>query len=147
MEHEQCEIVANPIKDETVEKVLHETRTIAVVGLSTNPDKASNRVSAFMQKKGYRIIPVHPSAKVLLGEKVYPDLRSIPDRVDMVNVFRPPSELKSIVADSITIGAKTLWAQEGIVNNEAAAIAAGNGIVAIMGKCLMKEYPKYFRDK
>jgi len=144
MSDETCEISLHHVPDETVKKVLRESRTIAVVGLSTNPEKDSHKVPAYLKKKGYRIIPVHPSADEILGEKVYPGLSHIPEKVDIVNVFRPPSEVPAITDSSIEIGAKVIWTQEGIVSNESAKKAEAAGVTMIMGKCIMKEHKAVF---
>ena len=140
MTRESCEFPLNPAADETIRKVLKEQKTVAVVGLSSNPLKASHRVAKFLRGKGYTIIPVNPNAKEALGLKSYPRLSDVAEKIDIVNVFRPPSELPAIAEEAINAGAKTIWAQEGIVNNEAAAMAESNGLAVIMGRCIMKDY-------
>ncbi|MEW5947026.1 MAG: CoA-binding protein [bacterium] len=148
MEEEICEVPLHHVKDEIIEKVLKESKTIAVFGLSTSPEKDSHKVAAFLQKKGYRVIPVHPKAGEILGERAYASLRDIPEKIDVVNIFRPPSEVMGIVDEALDIGAKAVWAQEGIVNNAAAEKAMANGMISIMGKCMMKEYVAHFeREK
>lgn len=147
MEEEICEIPLHHVKDEAIEKVLKENKTVAVVGLSTSPKKDSHRVAAFLQKKGYRVIPVHPKAEEILGEKAYPSLLDIPEKVDIVNVFRPPSEVPGIMEQAIKIGAKAVWTQEGIVNNEAWEKGIKKGLAVIMDKCMMKEYKGHLGDE
>ena len=144
MDEEICEVSLHPVRDEVIEKVLKESKTIAVAGLSTNPEKDSHRVALFLQSRGYRVIPVHPGADEILGEKAYATLKEIPEKVDIVNIFRPPSEVMGIVEQAMEIGAGVIWAQEGIVDNEAAEKAMAGGMVSIMGKCIMKEYKAHF---
>lgn len=140
MADETCEFPAFEMPDELIRKVLDNAKTIAVVGLSTDPEKAAHRVPAYMQAHGYRIIPVHPKAENILGEKAYRALDDIPEHVDVVNVFRPPSELPGIAEAAIRIGAGAIWAQEGIVHNDAADRARDAGLDVIMGRCMMKDH-------
>lgn len=140
---EKCEFPAFEMPNEMIQKVIDNAKTIAVVGLSTDPGKAAHRVPAYMQAQGYRIIPVHPSAETILGEKVWSSLDEIPEHVDVVNVFRPPSELPGIVAASIRIGAGAVWAQEGIVHNDSADRARAAGLDVIMGRCIMKDHKAF----
>ena len=144
MAEETCEFPLHPVKNEVIEKLLKDSTTIAVVGMSTDPEKPSHRVPAFLKEKGYRVIPVHPKADEILGEKAYPYLKDIPEKVDIVNIFRPPSEVMGIVEQAIEIGAKSVWAQEGIVDNAAAEKAMEKGLIAVMGKCMLKEYKAHF---
>jgi len=117
-----------------------ETKTIAVVGLSEKPSRPSYQVAQYMQSVGYRIIPVNPLCSEILGERCYPDLLSIPEPVDMVNVFRKPEDCLPIAQDAVKIGAKSLWMQQGVVNQEAFEYAESNGLEAVMDKCLMVEH-------
>ena len=117
-----------------------ETKTIAVVGLSEKPSRPSYQVAQYMQTVGYRIIPVNPLSSEILGERCYPDLLSIPEPVDMVNVFRKPEDCLPIAQDAVKIGAKSLWMQQGVVNQEAFEYAESNGLEAVMDKCLMVEH-------
>jgi predicted CoA-binding protein len=119
----------------TEEKVLAAANTIAVVGLSRDPAKAAHAVPASLQAAGFRIIPVHPSATELLGEKVYRTLADIPEPVDLVDVFRPSAEAPGIAEQAVAIGAKALWLQEGIVSVEARAIAEGAGLEYVEDRC------------
>lgn len=119
-------------------EVLRRTRVIAVVGLSSDPFRPSHGVSDYMQRQGYRIIPVNPNEDQVLGQKAYPDLSSIPEPVEMVNIFRRPEFVPAIVDEAIRIGAKSIWMQEGVVHQEAAATAAAAGLDVVMDQCLLK---------
>jgi len=119
------------VSDSNLKQLLTDSRTIAVVGLSANPNKDSHMVAAYLKKHGYRIIPVNPAADEILGEKSYPDLRSIPEPVDIVDVFRRPEFLPEIAAQAVEIDAKALWMQKGISNEEAARTAREGGLTVI----------------
>ena len=116
------------------------TKIIAVVGLSPKPERPSYYVSRDMQADGYRIIPVRPGIKELLGELVYADLSRVPDKVDIVNVFRASKYVPEIVEQSIQIGVKCIWLQEGIVHEEAAQVAREAGLKVVMDQCIRKAY-------
>ncbi len=120
--------------------LLRSTRTIAVVGLSPDPFRASHGVAQYMQEHGYRIVPVNPNVTEVLGEKSYADLESIPFPVDMVNIFRRPEAVPPFVDSAIRIGAKSVWMQEGIAHDEAAATAEAAGLEVVMDRCLLKEH-------
>src|SRR5450759_452919 len=125
--------------------ILRSAKTIAVVGLSSKRTRPSYGVSEYMQRAGYRIIPVNPAETEVLGEKAYPDLESIPVPVDLVNIF-PRSELVPPVVDAaIKIGAKAIWMQEDVVHEEAAAKARAAGLMVVMDRCVLKEHRKMFR--
>ena len=132
-------------------KILHrifsESRIIAVVGLSPKIHRPSNEVALYMQEAGYKIIPVNPGQTRILGEKCYPDLQSIPGPVDMVNIFRRPDLVEPIVRDAVTIGAKIVWMQQGIVNEEAAEIAEKEGLTVIMDRCLKIDHMQFVGKK
>jgi uncharacterized protein len=115
-------------------------RTLAVMGLSDNPFKASHSVSAYMQKEGYRILPVNPAIASALGETSYASLRDLPFKPDVVNVFRLPQYIPAIVDEMIELGLKNLWVQLGIVNPEAAARAEQAGIRVVMDRCILIEH-------
>lgn len=125
-----------------ISRVLATTRTIAVVGLSPDPARASHGVARFMQARGYRIIPVNPGATEILGERCYPDLASIPDTVDMVDVFRRPDTVLPLAFDAIRIGARCLWLQPGVVNEAAIAAADAAGLDGMADHGLKIEYLK-----
>lgn len=128
----------NPTRDE-IKEILQASNTVAVVGLSDKPDRVSYMVAQAMQKKGYRIIPVNPAAETILGEKSYASLKDIPEPVDIVNVFRRPEHTPPIAEEAVAIGAKTLWLQLGIANDETARIASEGGLQVIMDRCIKVE--------
>lgn len=117
-----------------------EPRTIAVVGLSANPDKPSHYVPAYMQQHGYRILPVNPLVESVLGERSYPSLADLTSKPDIVNVFRLPKFIPAIVDEMLDLGFKNLWVQQGIVNMEAAQKAEAGGIWVVMDRCIMIEH-------
>jgi predicted CoA-binding protein len=117
-----------------VERQLKESKTIAVVGLSPNPDRDSNRVALYLQKVGYRVIPINPMVEEVLGEKSYPDLKSIPAdiEIDMVDVFRRSELVEPVVDEAIELGVKFIWMQDGVIHDESAKKAEAAGIPVIM---------------
>ena len=115
-------------------------KTIAVVGLSDNPDKPSNYVSAYMQRHGYKIFPVNPAVTTVLGETAYASLTDLPVKPDIVDVFRLPNAVPAIVEEMIALGLTNLWVQQGIVNMEAAERAEQAGIKVVMDRCIMVEH-------
>lgn len=125
---------------ETIKDILERARNIAVVGLSNNPERISHMVSQAMQQRGYRIIPVNPTYNgTILGETCYASLKDIPERVDIVNVFRRSETTVPVAQDAVAIQAKVLWLQQGIINEEAARIAAEAGLTVIMDRCIKVE--------
>jgi uncharacterized protein len=127
----------------TIQRVLHTARTIAVVGLSANELRASNFVGYYLKRHGYQVIPVNPRESEILGQKSYPSLLEIPERVDVVNVFRAPDALPGIAQEAVAIHAGTLWCQFGVINEEAARIAEDGGLTVIMDLCLKVEHARY----
>lgn len=125
---------------EDVERILRTTKTIAVVGLSDKPDRESYEIASYLQQQGYRIIPVNPRITETLGERAYPDLRAVPERVDVVQIFRRSEDVPPVVEDAIAIGAPVVWMQSGIVNEEAAARAESAGLVVVMDACLRSDH-------
>ncbi|MEZ5403246.1 MAG: CoA-binding protein [Bryobacteraceae bacterium] len=123
-----------------IEPLLRGSKTIAVVGLSSSPFRPSFGVSRYMQSQGYRIIPVNPNETVVLDETCYPDLDSVPQSVDIVNIFRRPDQVIPVVEAAIRIGAKAVWMQEGVVNEEAAELARQAGLVVVMDRCILKDH-------
>ena len=111
-------------------------KTIAVVGLSNKPDRPAHNIPAYLQSVGYRIIPVNPTLTAALGEPAYPDLKAVPEPVDVVQIFRRSEDVPPIVEDAIAIGARVVWMQAGIVNEEAAARAEAAGLIVVMDLCL-----------
>ncbi|MFV2081595.1 MAG: CoA-binding protein [bacterium] len=126
----------------TIPEILKEFRTIAVVGLSTNPGRPSYRVSRYMQDQGYRIVPVRPGADEILGEKVYPTLKDIPFPVQIIDVFRRSETVLPIAEEAVAIGAKVLWLQEKIINHDAQRICKDAGMEVIMDRCILQEHRK-----
>ncbi|MGE5490792.1 MAG: CoA-binding protein [Actinomycetota bacterium] len=126
-----------------IRRILEDCRIIAVVGISDDPSRASHYVSQYMQRQGYRIIPVNPKHDTVLGEKCYPDLRSVPDKVDLVNVFRRPADCLRPAQDAVAIGARALWLQLGIANREARQVAEDAGLLVVMDHCIMVEHRKF----
>ncbi|MDO8728085.1 MAG: CoA-binding protein [Candidatus Methanoperedens sp.] len=118
---------------------IFDLKTIAVVGISDNPERPSNFVAKFLEERGYTIIPVNPNLTEWEGKKCYPDLLSIPVKVDVVDIFRRPDAIPPIVDEAIAIKAKVVWMQEGIVNEEAAAKARDAGIEVVMDRCMKKD--------
>ena len=118
--------------NDLVDEQLRNSKTIAVVGLSDNPARDSHRVSSYMQSQGYRIIPVNPMIEEALGEKSYPDLKSVPEPIDMVDIFRRSELVPPVVDEAIDVGVKYIWMQDGVINPEAAANAEAAGIPVIM---------------
>ena len=117
-------------------------KTIAVVGCSPKPDRPSHYVSAYMKEQGYRIVPVNPGHKEILGETCYPDLASIPFPVDVVNVFRRPEEALTPILDAIAIKAKALWLQDGVYHEEGEALARKAGLLVVSNDCLMRRHSR-----
>jgi hypothetical protein len=132
---------------ELIDEILENVKNIAVVGISNKPYRASHGVSAQMQRRGYRIVPVNPVLKEVLHEQCYPSLREIPFPVDMVNVFRAPEFVPEIVEDTIAIGVKYLWLQEGVVHPAAIAHAEASGIRVVADLCLYKEHLRWQADR
>lgn len=122
--------------DQMLKEILLSAKTIASVGLSSNPQKESYGVVLYLKNHGYRIIPVNPSAAEIMGEKAYPDLSSVPEKIDVVQIFRKPEDVPPVVEEAIKVGAKVVWMQEGIVNEEAAAMARAAGLQVVMDACM-----------
>ena len=127
----------------TIQRVLHTARTIAIVGLSANELRASYFVGYYLKRHGYRVIPVNPRESEILGEKSYPSLLDIPEKVDVVDVFRAPAALPEIARQAVAIHAGALWCQFGVINAEGAQIAEDGGLVVIMDRCLKIEHARY----
>jgi predicted CoA-binding protein len=131
---------SDPIAD-----LLKRSQTIAVVGLSNNPMRPSHGVSAYMQSQGYRIIPVNPTIHGSLGEKSYASLLDVPEKIDIVNIFRRPEHVEEIVDQAIQLKVPAIWMQESVVHNVAAEKARKAGILVIMDRCILKEHRARFR--
>ena len=126
-----------------IRQILEQSKTIAIVGLSAERQKASYFVATYLMREGYRVIPVNPRGGTILGQTVYPDLKSIPEKVDLVDIFRPSGEVASIVDDAIAIGAKAIWTQLRIINFEAAEKARAAGLLVVMDKCVKMEHGRF----
>jgi uncharacterized protein len=124
------------------QEVLKDCHIVAIVGLSSDEGKASHEVGRYLQRQGYRIIPVNPTEARVLGEVCYPDLSAIPEKVDVVDIFRRSEAVPSIVDEAIKIGAKAVWMQEGVVNQQAASKAQNAGLKVVMDRCMLKEHLK-----
>jgi predicted CoA-binding protein len=125
-------------------RILKTNHTIAVVGLSADWYRPSYFAAKYMQEHGFRIIPVNPKYDEILGEKCYPSLKAIPEPVDIVDVFRKPDDCVPIAQDAVAIGAKVLWLQLGVVNEEAARVAEAGGLEVVMDRCVKIEYARLF---
>ena len=133
------------MNESTIREILEKSKVIAVVGLSPKSDRPSHRVGAYLKNQGYRIIPVRPAADEILGEKAYSSLKAIPQdiQVDVVDVFRKSEDVPPIVEQAIEIGAKAIWLQEGIVNEEAAQKARAAGLKVVMDLCMLKDHKRF----
>lgn len=125
-------------------RVLCEHRSVAVVGVSPRPERASYHVADYLVRHGYRVSLVNPLAEEIMGRASYPDLISLPEPVEMINIFRRSDKVMPIVDEAISIGAKVIWMQEGVINHEAAARAESAGLIVIMDKCIMREHASIF---
>ena len=130
---------------ETIRRILDECRTIAVVGLSSDPSRASNSVSGYMRRQGYRVIPVNPNETSVFGEKSYPDLSAVEEQIDLVDVFRRSDEAGKAVDEAIAVGAKAVWLQEGVIDSAAAQRAEDAGLMVVMDRCWLKEHIRAHR--
>ncbi len=129
--------------EEALKRIFSECKTIAVVGLSSNSMRPSNGVSGFMQEKGYRVIPVNPNETEVLGERSHEKLSDITDDVDLVDIFRRSEFAGDVVDEAISIGAKAVWLQEGVVDQAAAKRAEDAGLLVVMDRCWLKEFYRY----
>lgn len=130
----------------TPAEILRKYRTVAVVGLSPDPERYSHRVAKYLQEHGYRIIPVNPNVKEVLGEKSYPDLCAVPEPVEVVDIFRRPHDVPRVVAGAIYVKAKVVWMQLGIIHEAAARRAREAGMAVVMDRCMMVELKKLLQD-
>jgi predicted CoA-binding protein len=126
------------MSDEEIQRLLRSAKTIAVVGCSTQAGKPSHEVPRYLIEQGYRVIPVHPSAREILGERVYASLADIPGPIEIVNVFRPADEAPAVVQAAIARGARAVWLQQGISHPDAAARAREAGLEVVMDQCIMQ---------
>ena len=131
--------------DAVVAELFRTARTIAVVGLSSSRFRASYGVSRYMQSAGYRVVPVNPNEREVLGEKAYARLEDVPEHVDIVDIFRRSEFVQPIVEDAIRMGASAVWMQEGVVDEQSAMKARAAGLAVVMDRCILKEHSRYFR--
>lgn len=137
-------MAASP-KEDPIAELLRRSRTIAVVGLSSDPMRPSHGVSAYMQSHGYRIIPVNPKIEFALGEKAYASLSEVPDKIDIVNIFRRPEYVEEIVDQAIELRVPAIWMQEEVTDERAAEKARRQGTFVVMDRCILKEHRARFR--
>lgn len=133
-------------EEEAIGRILRTCRTIAVVGLSSRPSRPSYGVAGYMQRAGYRIIPVNPNETEVLGEKAYARLEDVPEPVELVDIFRRSERVLTVVESAIRIGAKAVWMQEGVIHEEAARLARAAGLSVVMDRCLLKEHRHSLAD-
>jgi hypothetical protein len=133
--------------DQMMKNILLSAKTVASVGLSSNPQKESYGIVSYLKEQGYRVIPVNPTADEILGEKSYPDLESIPEKIDVVQVFRKPEDVPPVVDSAIKIGAKAVWMQEGIVHEAAAQKAREAGLQVVMDACMRVTHRRLIGEK
>ena len=126
--------------DDQLKHILKSTRTIASVGLSSNPGKESYGIAQYLKDHGYTVIPVNPTAKEIMGRQAYPDLGSIPGKVDVVQVFRKPEDVPAVVQQAIQIAASVIWMQEEVINEDAARTAEVAGLQVVMNRCMRKTH-------
>jgi uncharacterized protein len=127
-----------------IRTILERSKTLAVVGLSSKPTRASHGVAAYMKAHGYRVIPVNPHETSVLGEKAYPCLEAIPETLDVVVIFRRSEHVREIVESALRLGAKAVWMQEGVRHEEAAHRARSAGLEVVQDRCILKEHAKRF---
>jgi predicted CoA-binding protein len=135
------------MNDSELAELLQHAKTIAVVGLSSNPARASFGVSRFLQRQGYRIIPVNPRETEVLGERAYPLVKDVPDQIDIVDIFRRSEAVLEVVEDALEKKPRCIWMQEGVVNEEAAKRAEAAGVPVVMDRCILKEIARLLPAK
>ena len=141
----ECEFPTVNSKSEEIKEIFKNTKTIAIAGLSPDTSKASNMVAAYLQRAGFKIVPVYPKEDTILGEKVYRTISEIPFKIDMVDIFRKPDAIAAIIDEVIARGdVDTVWTQLGLVNNEAAARAKESGLKVVQNKCTKIEHASLF---
>lgn len=141
----ECEFPTVNSNNEEIKDIFNETKTIAIVGLSPDSEKASNRVAAYLQNAGFKIVPIYPKEETILGEKVYRSLSEIPFQIDMVDIFRKPDAIAKVVDEALTIAnIKSVWFQLGLANNEAAKKAKDAGLKVVQNKCTKIEHKAIF---
>lgn len=144
MSEVECQLPEFNPEDEEIRGILENNRTIAVVGLSANPDKDSHRVARYLKEQGYQIVPVNPKTEEILGQKCYANLKEIPFSVDIVDIFRKIEAIPAVVDEAIATGAKVVWMQLGLAENQSAHKARSAGLQVVMNKCIKIEHSRYF---
>ncbi len=139
----ECQMPESNPNDEEIKQILENNQVIAVVGLSPKPERASHQVAQYLQDHGYRIVPVRPKADEILGEKAFASLKDIPFPVDIVDIFRQVEAIPGIVDEAIDIGAKVVWMQLGLAENQSACRAREAGLQVVMNKCMKIEHSRY----
>jgi uncharacterized protein len=131
---------------ETIKTILEDYRTIAVLGLSSDPSRPSYGVASYMRRRDYKVIPVNPNETEVFGEKAFASLADVPDRIDLVDIFRRSSEAGTAVDQAIAVGAKAVWLQEGVIDQAAAQRALDAGLLVVMDRCWLKEHARAARE-
>ena len=131
---------------ETIKKILDDCRTIAVVGLSSDPHRPSYGVASYMRSRGYKVVPVNPNETEVFGSKSYASLADVPDKIDLVDVFRRSSEAGAAVDEAVALGVKAVWLQEGVIDEAAAKRAQDAGLLVVMDRCWLKEHARNGRQ-
>ncbi len=142
--NDTCTLAYESPTEVEIKEILTSTKTIAIVGLSANEEKASNKVAKYLTEQGYRIFAVNPGCSEILGAKCFPDLKSIPEHIDVVDVFRNPDAIPGIVDEAIAVGASTVWMQLDLRHEEAASKARCAGLRVVMDKCMKIEHDRIF---
>ncbi len=141
-----CALQGSQSSDADVKCVIEKSKTIAVVGLSPKEENPSNDVAKYLQQNGFRVIPVNPNCQEVLGEKCYPDLKSIPEHIDLVDIFRKLEAIPAVVEEAVKIGADAVWMQLGLEHEESAQFARNAGLKVIMNKCIKTEHARFFGE-
>ena len=141
----QGPLMISPVVTDPITDILKRAKTIAVVGLSDSPLRPSHGVAAYLQTQGYRIIPVNPQIQTSLGEKAYPSLLDVPEKIDIVDIFRRPEFVEEVVDQAIQLKIPTVWMQEEIIHEKAAQKARQAGIFVVMDRCILLEHRARFR--
>jgi predicted CoA-binding protein len=144
---EVCEVPAFSSTSDDIKDILSSVKTIAIVGLSPKKERDSNKVARYLQREGYKVIPVNPNYKEIIGLKSHSSIAEVTEEIDVVDIFRKPSAVSEIVDSAIQNDVKVIWMQEGIVNNEAAKKAKNAGLKVVMNKCMMKEHIKMMHQR
>jgi len=138
----ECQFPEGQLTEEEVANILRDARTVAVVGISQKEERDSNKVAKYLKEHGYRVIPVNPGCKEVLGEKCYPNLESVPEHIDVVDIFRSVDAIPGIVDEAVSVKAGAVWMQLGLVHNEAAEKARCAGLRVVMNKCMKIEHSR-----